>query len=262
MSFLKKIHVSTHEEWCIQRPERLNALGTTVAKELADSLSELTARRKLPRALVITATPSPSQRPIWVAGGDLHELAQLKDQSQARAYAENLSGFIAGLDRLPIPVIVGIDGEAIGGGAELALSGDIRMATAQTSFSFKQLKVGLATGYGGANRLVTLAGLSRAQGILLLSKTMTAKDALTLGLIHEVVQDTQSLKNAILAQTQAWAELSFEALAAQKAMLWHSTHTLSESARQAEIEIFTKLWLNPHHASFLEGFTGREPKKT
>src|SRR5262249_1671849 len=141
--------------WTIARPERGNALGTTVAAELLGALADLGGDADTPRAVVLTAecVSKGSQR-TWIAGGDLKELAAIASGREARAYAASLWAFIDGLAKLPMPVIVAVDGAAIGGGAELALAGDLRLATAASTLDFKQLRVGLATGYGSAKRLV------------------------------------------------------------------------------------------------------------
>ena len=242
-------------EWRIARPDRLNGIGTTLAAELAGALAELKARPKLPTALVLTATPVvKGPRRTWLAGGDLKELQELKTGTEARRYAVALSDFLSGLDELPIPVVVAVDGAAIGGGAELALGGDVRLATSASSWEFKQLRVGLATGYGSARRLVELVGLGKAQGLLYRGATVSASEALNLGLVHQVVADEGALREACRTVSAEFALLGPETLAAQKRMFWHATHSHPGAARAAEAELFTKLWLNPAHARFLAAF--------
>ncbi len=254
-NFLKIRELDAYLEWRIERPERLNGLGTTLARELTLALAELRRRGVMPRALVLTATPvAKGPRRTWVAGGDLKELTELKTGAEARAYATSLSAFIAGLDELPCPVIIAVDGAAIGGGAELALAGDLRLATGASSFEFKQLKVGLATGYGGAGRLVELVGLGKAQAILYRSETLTAGEALALGLVHEVANDDRDLEARCHDLASQLAALSPQAFAAQKAMLWHAVRSHPGAARAAEAELFTRIWRNPEHQRFLSDF--------
>lgn len=254
-SFLKIREQGAYLEWRIERPERLNGIGTTLARELAQALAELKRGGALPRALVLTATPvAKGARRTWIAGGDLKELAELATGADARAYAVSLSAFVQGLEELPSPVITAVDGAAIGGGAELALAGDLRIATVASSFEFKQLKVGLATGYGGARRLVELIGLGKAQGLLYRSATVSSAEALDLGLVHEVVRDDRELEARCDEVASQLAALSPQALSAQKTMLWHAVRSHPGAARAAEAELFTRLWRNPEHQRFLSDF--------
>ena len=111
------------QRWHISRPERLNALGTILAGELAETLDF--TRRQPPagiRAIIITAeTVVRGDRSIWIAGGDLKELSQLKQKSEARKYAKGMRSFCEGLEHLPIPVVTVIDGAAIGGTKQLSV---------------------------------------------------------------------------------------------------------------------------------------------
>ncbi|MEI6834631.1 MAG: enoyl-CoA hydratase-related protein, partial [bacterium] len=101
------INSYTWQNWHIFRPERLNALGTTIAKELADTL-EFARDQLAPevRAVVITAeTVVKSGLAYWVAGGDLKELSTLDQKHQAHIYAQTMRRFCEGLETLPVPVI-------------------------------------------------------------------------------------------------------------------------------------------------------------
>lgn len=254
-SFLKIREHDGHLEWRIDRPERLNGLGPTLARELADALAELRNGAAPPRVLVISATPvQKGTRRTWIAGGDLKELSGLMSQGEAWSYAATLSGFAAGLEELPCPVVVAVDGAAIGGGAELALAGDLRLATRASSFEFRQLKVGLATGYGGARRLVELVGLGHAQGLLYRTATVSADEAARIGLVHEVVEGEAALKERLATLTAELASLSPQALAAQKAMLRLATKGHPGAARGAEADLFARVWRNPEHQKYLSDF--------
>lgn len=250
------------ETWCIARPERGNALGPTLAAELTALAQELTARLAAPppkpRCLVMTAEPAgDGARRTWIAGGDLKELVHEGSQSQGERYAASLSDCIAGLDRLPLPVVIAVDGDAIGGGAELALAGDIRVMTRASRLVFRQLAVGLATGYGGARRLVSLVGLSRAQDLLFSGRTVTADECLAMGLVHEVVEDAAAMGRRLVERAAELAALEPAALAAQKAMLWHAVHSHPGAARAAELALFRELWGNPTHRRFLAQFNAK-----
>jgi enoyl-CoA hydratase/carnithine racemase len=106
------------QNWHISRPDRLNAIGTTVARELTETM-EMTRKSLEPhiRAIVITAeTVIKSSNAVWIAGGDLSELGELRETAQGRDYAYTMRCFCEGLEALPVPVITVVDGAAIGGG--------------------------------------------------------------------------------------------------------------------------------------------------
>lgn len=244
------------QNWHISRPDRLNAIGTTIARELAETLEM--ARRSLDpcvRAIVITAeTVIKSSNVIWIAGGDLSELAQLRQKYEGRDYANTMRCFCEGLEALPVPIITVVDGAAIGGGAELALAGDIRFATIRSAFEFKQLKLGLATGYGSAARLIELLGKSKAQSLLYFSESVDAERAHNLGLIHRLISSSSidDISSAILPLIQ----LEPAAVAAQKKMLRLASAQPSANHRWAD-EIFESIWMNDTHAQNLAAFKAR-----
>ncbi|SME95379.1 enoyl-CoA hydratase/isomerase family protein [Pseudobacteriovorax antillogorgiicola] len=253
---------SSHDyyiKWRIQRPERFNALGPSLGKELLSLLEDLKNQLRLDkqvRALVVTAeTVETSRGPIWIAGGDLKELAALDSKSAAFAYGEMFQNLAQGFRKLPIPVIMAVDGQAIGGGIEFTLGADIRIATSRSSLHFKQTQVGLATGYGGSTLLKELVGLSRATGWLLLNQTVSADDAQIAGLFHQVVPDHNQLESTCVEWAHHFARQSPEGLAGQKKMLYPE-HEHHDSLKR-ELNVFAEIWRNPSHSTFLERFTNK-----
>ena len=247
------IHSYTWQNWHICRPDRLNALGTTLAKELADTL-DITRSHLDPsvRAIVITAeTVVKSGKAYWIAGGDLTELSTLDQRQLARAYARSMRIFCEGLEMLPIPVITVVDGSAIGGGAELALAGDIRFATVRSSFDFRQLKLGLATGYGAASRLVDLLGKSKAQSLLYFCQSVDAESAHREGLVHNLIASAQ--REDIGLQILPILHLEPLAIRAQKKMLRLASSQPSGDHSWAD-EAFEAIWLNETHSKNLAEF--------
>jgi len=250
------LHITNHptfDLWTISSPTRGNAIGLTLAKLINQAAQK--SDTNVP--LVITAAPIATSRgQIWIAGGDLIELAALKTQSEGRSYAELMSRAFLTLHESKRMIITAIDGAAIGGGAELALVGDIRLATKQSSLEFRQLKAGLATGYGSARRLVDLLGLGRTERLLYFSETLTAEEAESIGLIHRILPSVDELKAEIESICKNLATLSFEGLSAQKQMLRAAVDSNSHIARQKELDLFTQIWGNTKHKEFLAAFKG------
>ncbi|MBQ46228.1 MAG: hypothetical protein CMP10_01805 [Zetaproteobacteria bacterium] len=256
------LEISRHNSmvrWRINRPERFNALGVTMGHLLSEALTELEEKIKARpdeyRALVIEAAPQQKkgQQRIWIAGGDMKELAQL-DFKEGEAYSRQWHSICVGLQELPIPVVVLIDGLAIGGGAELALSADIRIGNETTGLWFLQMDVGLATGYGGATRLTALVGTSLASYWLLSGKKLSATEAKEAGLLHELYRDSGDMELWIHNFEKRIDKLGYESVAAQKAMLAGAVHYSTEKARKKELKLFAKLWGNKWHKQALEKY--------
>lgn len=243
--------------WTLTRPERLNALGPSMAAALRQRLNTLTNQLiantpSPPRLLGLMAAPN--EKKVWIAGGDLKELAERPQPADGKEYAASLTDLHADLQKLPIPVCMAIDGAAIGGGLEFALAGDLRIATSAASFDFRQMKIGLATAFGGAQRLVHLVGLSRAMHWQLMCARISSAEALAAGLIHETHADRDALRARLKEMAEHFVSLAYPAVAAQKKMLQLAT----QPERNAELDLFASLWMNPTHNAFLQKFTGKK----
>jgi enoyl-CoA hydratase/carnithine racemase len=261
MSFVTQSESQGVRRWNISRPERRNGIGTSIAQEL-DSLMVTLQNDLKPwmanpleklkvRALVISSSPIQSkERRTWIAGGDLKELAALEDP---KSYAQTMTNFLQSMERLPIPVIAEIDGAAIGGGAEIALAADFRYATQASSMSFKQLKIGLAMGYGSAKRLIDLVGLAKAKELLFFCRSLSAEESLACGLFTKVEAGPESLAKLVEEALNKLISIEPQSLAAQKSMFFNATQ-LAPLAQSAELKEFVKLWRNPTHEEFLSGY--------
>lgn len=253
--FVEEVSHGPLLHWEIHRPLRLNALGPTIGQELTEKLRHLRARLDTPhpshRLLYVTAAPNPQG--VWIAGGDLKELARFVDARHARHYARLLTEVCHTLSALSIPVVMGLDGRVIGGGLEFALAGDLRLATTATTLDFRQLAIGLATAFGGAARLVKLVGLARAMEWQMLCAAVDAEDARQAGLISLCL----STREALFSQAERWAQhfaaLPFASVALQKRMLVEEGRSPGENARD-----FSRLWRNPLHEKVLARFSSRE----
>jgi enoyl-CoA hydratase len=254
----------TEETWShttiltIRRPERLNALGTDIGRALNQALDRLaTAFTKAkPSCKLVVLTAEEVKRPsanIWIAGGDLKELSGLAEGAQGRAYAESFSKACQKLEALPVPAVAAIHGNAIGGGAELALGCDLRLATRESALVFKQLEIGLPTGYGATRRLVELVGKSRATEIMFLCRTLSANKAHELGIVHETFASKDEMLSRLKELDQHFGKLSFEAVAAQKAMLRGALQDRT-AAFAEELELFQSAWMNPTHKANVQKF--------
>ncbi len=242
--------------WQLQDPKAGNSIGTSMMSQLVQALRELKARLrsdKAPRVLVVSASPTNG---LWIAGGNLRELALLT-AIEVRRYAQTMARLCVELTRLPIPVLVAVDGKAIGGGVELALAGDLILATKASSFHFKQLDVGLSLGYGSTQRLVQSVGLSRARHWVLGRSLISADQALDAGLVSEVVADSTALSERVAALAQELEAIDPFLLATQKKMLYLGHERTVKLDLASEQKGFLAVWGNPQHRKFLADFHSR-----
>lgn len=252
-------------EWVINDPKNGNSLGMKVYDRLHGLLCNLekecqknilvsSGGKAQIRLLVIKAKPvGNARKPIWIAGGNLKELASYS-REHAKEYAKKYSSLCHRLMDLPIPVLMAIDGQVIGGGVEFALFGDIRYATVSTTFSFKQLKVGLALGYGSSNRLAHLVGPACAMDYMLSQKVIFTDELMARGLVQKEFPSFVELDMAIAAFSECLSKLEPLAVGMQKRMFNRTYLAASPAQIQADIDDFSNLWKNPSHMKFLEHF--------
>lgn len=250
VSLDKSEHYST---LTIRRPDRLNALGPTLVREILSRLREIKkdlGKPGSPRALILWAEPVARQdAPIWIAGGDLKELGKLNATS-AHKFALGMHAMDKALQNLPMVTVTWIDGLAIGGGSEFALFGDLRFATSRSVFHFKQLQVGLTTGFAGTERLARIAGLGVAQEALWTAQKMDMEDLLHAKLVHESFPSVTEMAQRTEELAKSWRSMPADLILQQKKLL-----NLPLNNRSAELQGFKKIWKNSLHRSTLEKFS-------
>lgn len=179
----------------ISRPKALNALNSAFFKEFNDMLNELEANSRTQRALVITG-----EGKAFVAGADIAEMQHM-DEKEAQSFSKTGQLAFARLQSLPVPVIAAVNGYALGGGCELAMACDIRLAGQKAVFGMPEVKLGLIPGYGGTQRLPRIVGQSYALHMLLSGNTIDAEEALRTGLVQKVLPDEELLSESLRLAT-------------------------------------------------------------
>ncbi len=178
------ITLSRREEFAvitIDRPEAMNALSFALIKEIGARIDE--AAESDARALLITGAGPKS----FCAGADIVELMGRSLEQQKRG-AELGQAMFAKLDTLRMPSVAVINGFAFGGGLELALACTFRVATANAKLGLPEVKLGLIPGYGGTQRLPRVIGEARAMELILTGRTVTAEEALQIGLVNRLIE--------------------------------------------------------------------------
>ena len=165
----------------INRPKALNALNTEVLNELCHAVDAIGANEAI-RALILTG----SGEKAFVAGADITELAELNALS-AKQFVANGHKTMAALQNLSIPVIAAVNGFALGGGLELALSCDFIYASENAKFGLPEITLGLIPGFGGTQRLARLIGKNRAKEMIFTGKMIAAEEAAQMGFVNRVM---------------------------------------------------------------------------
>ncbi len=180
----------------LNRPERRNAIDLAMVEELGAALGELAARDDV-AALVLTGAGDKA----FAAGADIAELLERTREDALRRINASL---FARVEAMPQPTIAAIRGYALGGGCELALACDLRVAGESAKLGLPEVSLGIIPGAGGTYRLPRLVGLGKARELVFTGATLDARAAERIGLVNRVVPDAQVLDAALdLARTIA-----------------------------------------------------------
>lgn len=164
------------------RPAVLNALNARLLGELSLALLELENQSDI-RAIVVTGAGEKA----FAAGADIGELNALANAGEGADKARAGQNVTLQIERLRKPVVMAINGFALGGGCELAMAGDIRIASENAKFGQPEVNLGLIPGYGGSQRTTRLVGKGMAMYLCLSGETIGAQEALRIGLVQKVV---------------------------------------------------------------------------
>ena len=177
--FAEEDHVVT---LTLNRPDARNALNRALLETLRQHLRSLHTRRDV-RAVILTGAGDKA----FCAGADLRERKGMTDE-QTRAFIPLIRGTITDVERVAAPVIGAVNGAAFGGGMELLLSCDFRIAATTALMGLTEVSLGIIPGAGGTQRLPRLIGLARAKELILTARRLDAAAALAYGLVNQVVE--------------------------------------------------------------------------
>ena len=174
----------------LNRPEKRNALDETLQNELLELFTEAAHDSEV-RGVILTGGGE-----AFSAGGDLSRFEREWNPAEFRAHSYELTRLISSIERLEKPVVAAIGGLATGAGTQLALSCDLRIASENARFLFREGMIGFIPSHGGCVRLVKLVGLARARDILLGGEDLDAGEAFRHGLVTRVVPHDRLLDEA------------------------------------------------------------------
>jgi enoyl-CoA hydratase len=230
----------------INRPDKRNALSTTVRREIIEALDALRDNDAV-RVIVFTGAGEKT----FIAGADIAEFAQRTAVEQREAMVgRRIFDEIAAY---PKPVIAMINGFALGGGCELALACDVRIAARSARFGQPEIRLGLIPGGGGTQRLPRLIGSGRALRLILSGELIDAAEAHRIGLVDELVDDTE-LRAHTLELARAIAAHSPLALRLAKAAVASAAETPLGAGLAYERELFITAFASDDRAEGVTAF--------
>ncbi|MEO3764476.1 enoyl-CoA hydratase-related protein [Streptomyces sp. B8F3] len=236
----------------LDRPP-MNALDIAVQDRIRELAVEAAGRDDV-RALVVWGGEK-----VFAAGADIKEM-QAMDHAAMVARSRGLQESFTALARVPKPVVAAVNGYALGGGCELALCADIRIAGESAKLGQPEILLGLIPGAGGTQRLARLVGPSRAKDLIFTGRMVKADEALTLGLVDRVVPDAE-----VYEQAHAWAARLAKgpatALRAAKEAVDHGLETDLETGLALERSWFAGLFATEDRVTGMRSFVEKGPGK-
>ena len=185
----------------IDRQEALNALNSQVLTDLNDVLDQVESNKDIYVAVLTGAGRT------FVAGADIGEMKNL-NAVQAKAFSDYGNNVFLRIENLSKPIIAAVNGFALGGGCEISMACDIRLASEKAKFGQPEVSLGITPGFGGTQRLPRLVGSARAMELILTARVIGAAEAESIGLVNAVYPPAQlmpkalEMANAIAKQAQ------------------------------------------------------------
>ncbi|MBO4563173.1 MAG: enoyl-CoA hydratase/isomerase family protein [Clostridia bacterium] len=236
----------------VSRPEALNALNSATLKELKEAAQTVRADEDI-RVLIVTG-----EGKAFVAGADIAEMKDL-DAEAGRAFGLVGQEAFRAIEELPIPVIAAVNGFALGGGCELALCADIRLASEKAKFGQPETGLGITPGFGGTQRLPRVIGLSKAMELILTARMIRADEALTLGLVDRVVPPEALMDEAMKLASAIAANAPVAVRGAKEAVRRFTAHSLGEDLMR-EAELFGACFVTEDQKKAMEAFVTKSEK--
>jgi len=163
------------------RPKAMNAINSEYMQEMVHLLDTIVHDGAV-RSVIVTGCEK-----VFAAGADIREAVRVQSPAGAREFANKFRDMLDRLAGLSIPVIAAVNGLAFGGGCEIILACDIRIAAENASFALPEIKLGVLPGAGGTQRLPRLVGMGRAKELLFSGDPIDAQEAFRIGLVNKVV---------------------------------------------------------------------------
>ncbi|MGI5101442.1 enoyl-CoA hydratase-related protein [Treponema vincentii] len=235
----------------INKPQVLNALSTEVLTDLKQALDEVEKIENI-YAVIITGAGEKS----FVAGADIAEMKD-KNPKQATEYAEFANGIFFRIENFHCPVIAAVNGFALGGGCELAMACDIRIASETARFAQPETGLGITPGFGGTQRLARLVGAGRAKELIYTCRHVKADEALAIGLVNKVTKP-EALMQETLAMAQTICQKAPFAIKKAKEAINRGLQVSIDKAIAVETEEFAQCFATEDQKMAMAAFVKKE----
>ena len=190
MSFVKSEQQGAVAVLTIDRPKALNALNPEVLADLKAAFEAID--QNAVRCVVLTGEGDKS----FVAGADIGSMSTMT-KAEGEAFGKLGNDIFLMIENFPLPVIAAVNGFALGGGCELAMSCDIRICSDNAMFGQPEVGLGITPGFGGTQRLPRLVGMGMAKQLLYTARNIDAAEALRIGLVNAVVPQAELMDTAV-----------------------------------------------------------------
>lgn len=236
----------------LDRPEALNALNSETLTELLQTVESLRSDETL-RCLIITGAGK-----AFVAGADIAEMKDLS-REEAVEFARRGNAAFCALENLEIPVIAAVNGFALGGGCELALCADIRIASEKAKFGQPEVGLGITPGFGGTQRLTRTVNRANAMELILTGGIINAEEALRIGLVSRVVAPENLMDETMKLAEAIAANAPIAVRGAKKAMRLRYLHLLADDL-ETEAKLFGDCFETEDQRMAMTSFVDKSPK--
>jgi len=234
----------------IDRPEVRNAIGFATVDALGAALDDV-----LESDAAVVVVRGGGER-AFVSGGDLKELSAIRTHEDAVGMARRVRRLLDRVAAFPLPVIAALNGHALGGGAEVAIAADIRIAADDVKIGFNQVSLGIMPAWGGAERLAQVVGRGRALMAITTGEIYDAEAAQRLGLI-DVVVPRETFDKEWRALAERMASTAPETTQSVKSVLAAAVSTVHVDLEADATATFARLWTSDAHWEAVEALERR-----
>ncbi len=241
----------------LNRPEKRNPLSRSVLARLHEIFETQAENASLALAVLSGAGDK-----SFAAGGDLRDLEQVTTPEDARALFDLGNRALHAIRGFPVPVVAALNGLAIGGGAELAVACDLRIAAAHARIGFVQGTLNISTAWGGGSDLVALVGPARGLQLMAEATVLGAREAMAFGLVDAVAESGEDFAAFVERFLSVWLRQKPQVLRAFK---WQAVARKLGRVRSEidarDRELFAATWCHDDHWAAARGLLDREKAK-
>lgn len=233
----------------INRPKALNALNSEVLDEL-DRIIDIVIEDEDIHILIITG-----EGKAFVAGADIGEMKDM-DAFQARSFAEKGLSIFRKIELMEKPVIAAVNGYALGGGCELSMCCDIRIASEKAKFGQPEVGLGITPGFAGTQRLPRIVGMGKAKELIFTAETIDANEAYRIGLVNKVVP-AESLMDEAISMAKKILSKGQIAVRYSKVAINRGIETDIETGQAIEKDLFGLCFATEDQKEGMEAFLSK-----